>query len=208
MKKRNIKNRILTQLIQEALNNFLYLAEDDDDPDDPILGFLDDDPKPKQLSWLDGQGADDIANREEEADEWESGSYLDDSEMSLPWDDRLGELADLLTGISLDVIDHYKGRPGFGPEEAKKEIMGTVGVPLDIFFGKEEPFSMGNYHSLDEIIAEWIEEEASSDELSEDSEGPGDEEDGDTTAADPTIYSGNAPSNPNGMRELGEDRKK
>jgi len=134
------KNKILTQMIREALDKMLFLSEDDDEPGgDP------------QLSWLQGQGAQEIDDRR-------PGGYQDE-EMHKPWDDRLKELSHLLAGISLDVIDHYKGKPGFTREAAKKEILETVGVALDVlktsidvFHGELPEF--GEFYSLDQIIDE------------------------------------------------------
>ena len=140
MKKRNIKNKVLIQLIQEALDNFLYLTEDDEPGEEP------------QLSWLSGQGAQDIDRREAEKNK----SFYDESEGSLPWDDRIEELANLLHGIGLDVIDHYKGRPGFTKEAARHEILSAVGVPLDVFYGNDSEF--GNFYSIDRLLNEEFED--------------------------------------------------
>jgi len=146
---KDMKNKILTHMIREALDDIIFLSEDDDDP---ILGFLDDGPKPSQLSWLDGQGAQDLEQREAEKNK----SFFDESEMNLPWDDRLQALADLLQGIALDVIDHYKGRPGFTKEAARQEILASIGVPLDIFLGDQTEF--GNFYSLDRLLDEEFED--------------------------------------------------
>ena len=148
---KNKKNELLIQLIRESLDDFLYLTEEDDE-----------DPQGEQLSWLDGQGSQEIERRAAE----EKAGFHDESEMSLPWDDRLTELANLLAGIALDVVDHYKGRPKFDRDTAKAEILATIGVPLDVFLGKESEF--GNYHSLDTLIDEEFgpksEEESSGEE--------------------------------------------
>jgi len=141
------KNKILTQMIREALHKMLFLSEDDDEPEgDP------------QLSWLQGQGAQEIEDRL-------PGAYQDE-EMHKPWDDRLKELSHLLTGISLDVIDHYKGKPGFTREAAKKEILETVGVALDVFHGELPEF--GEFYSLDQIIDEEFQDVNESAEEEED----------------------------------------
>lgn len=131
------KNELITQLIRESLNDFLYLTEEDDDG-----------PGGEQLSWLDGQGSQEIERRAAE----DKAGYHDESERYLPWDDRLEELGVLFAGIALDIIDHYKGRPKFGQEEAKEEILAAIGVPLDIFIGKESEF--GSYYSLDTLLDE------------------------------------------------------
>jgi len=142
------KNKILTQMIREALDKMLFLTEDDDEPGgDP------------QLSWLQGQGAQEIEDRQ-------PGAYYDDSEMHKPWDNRVKELSALLTGIALDVIDHYKGKPSFTKEAAKKEILEAVGVPLDIFLGEAPEF--GEFYSLDQIIEEEFQDVNESAEEEED----------------------------------------
>jgi len=127
-------DELLKLMIQERLDDMLFLTEDDDE-----------EPAGEQLSWLQGQGAQDLEDRK-------PGSYYDDSEMHLPWDDGLKELGQLLAGIALEVIDHYKGKPSFTKEAAKKEILEAVGVPLDVFMGKYEAF--GDFYSLDQIIEE------------------------------------------------------
>tara|TARA_R110000824_G_scaffold17870_1_gene71647 strand:- start:1768 stop:2289 length:522 start_codon:yes stop_codon:yes gene_type:complete len=171
---KNMKNELLLQLIRESLGDFLYLTEEDDD--EPTSG--------EQLSWLDGQGSQEIERRAAE----DAETYYDESELSLPWDDSLTELANLLAGIALDIIDHYKGRPNFGREEAKEEILASIGVPMDIFIGKESEF--GDYNSLDTLLDE--EFGAESEEMNE----------------RPTTFElGNAMSNKGGMGELDEDRK-
>ena len=164
------KNKILTQMIREALDKMLFLSEDDDEPGgDP------------QLSWLQGQGAQEIEDRE-------PGSYYDDSEMHKPWDNRVKELSSLLSGIALDVIDHYKGKPSFTKEAAKKEILEAVGVPLDVFLGDQPEF--GEFYSLDQILEEEFEgineETINVDDQKEEEKG-------------------NASSNEGGMDELNEN---
>ena len=149
---KNKKNELLLQLIRESLDDFLYLTEEDDEPTDG-----------EQLSWLSGQGSQEIERRAAE----DAAGYHDESEMSLPWDDRLTELGNLLAGIALDVIDHYKGRPKFDRDTAKAEILASIGVPLDVFLGKQSEF--GDYYSLDTLIDEEFgpesEEESSGEEL-------------------------------------------
>lgn len=170
------KNELITQLIRESLNDFLYLTEEDGDdentPSQKECGYLmgaqgtykAESPEDfatiakckemygllegEQLSWLDGQGSQEIERRAAEA----KAGYHDESERYLPWDDRLEELGVLFAGIALDIIDHYKGRPKFGQEEAKEEILAAIGVPLDIFIGKESEF--GSYYSLDTLLDE------------------------------------------------------
>ena len=149
---KNKKNELLLQLIRESLDDFLYLTEEDDEP-----------PSGEQLSWLSGQGSQEIERRAAE----DAAGFYDESEMSLPWDDRLTELGNLLAGIALDVIDHYKGRPKFDRDTAKAEILASIGVPLDVFLGKQSEF--GDYYSLDTLIDEEFgpesEEESSGEEL-------------------------------------------
>jgi len=125
-------DELLKLMIQERLDNMLFITEDDDE-------------EPPQLSWLSGQGAQDLEDRR-------PGAYYNDSEMHLPWDDKLKELGHLLAGVALEVIDHYKEKPSFTKEAAKKEILEAVGVPLDVFMGKYEEF--GEFYSLDQIIEE------------------------------------------------------
>lgn len=86
--------------------------------------------------------------------------------MHKPWDNRVKELSALLTGIALDVIDHYKGKPSFTKEAAKKEILEAVGVPLDIFLGEAPEF--GEFYSLDQIIEEEFQDVNESAEEEED----------------------------------------
>tara|TARA_R110002110_G_scaffold201280_4_gene412326 strand:- start:41 stop:601 length:561 start_codon:yes stop_codon:yes gene_type:complete len=186
MKERNIKNKILTQLIQEALDNFLYLAEDDDE-----------DPQGEQLSWLDGQGSQEIERRRAEEDK----SFYDESEMSLPWDDRVQELSNLLHGIALDVIDHYKGRPGFTREAAKSEILAAIGVPLDIFHGDETEF--GEFYSINQLLDEEF-QDVSENASNNASDAAGDSEEGETGAE--TVYDGSEGTTD--MNKITEDRKK
>ena len=63
-----------------------------------------------------------------------------------------------MAAIALDVIDHYKGRPGFTKEAAKREILEAIEVPLDIFYGKQPPITMGHFYSLDDILEEEFED--------------------------------------------------
>jgi len=168
-------DELIKLMIQERIGNMLFLTEDDDE--EPISG--------EQLSWLDGQGSQDLERRRAE----ENKSFYDESEGSLPWDDRVEELGALLHGIALDVIDHYKGRPGFTKEAARYEILSAVGVPLDVFYGNDSEF--GNFYSIDSLLDEEFEdvnENASnraSEEAGAESEGannlaitdPGDEDD-------------------------------
>ena len=129
-------DELLRLMIQERLDNMLFITEDDDE-----------EPSGEQLSWLSGQGAQDLQDRR-------PGSYQDE-DLDKPWDDRLNELSALLNGIAFDVIDYYKGKPSFTKEAAKKEILETIGVPLDVFFGDVPEF--GNLYSLDSIIEEEFE---------------------------------------------------
>jgi hypothetical protein len=135
-------DELIKLMIQERIGNMLFLTEDDDE--EPISG--------EQLSWLDGQGSQDLERRRAE----ENKSFYDESEGSLPWDDRVEELGALLHGIALDVIDHYKGRPGFTKEAAKAEILASVGVPLDVFLGEQPEF--GNFYSIDSLLDEEFED--------------------------------------------------
>ena len=135
-------DELIKLMIQERIGNMLFLTEDDDE--EPISG--------EQLSWLDGQGSQDLERRRAE----ENKSFYDESEGSLPWDDRVEELAVLLHGIALDVIDHYKGRPGFTKEAARHEILAAVGVPLDVFYGNDSEF--GNFYSIDSLLDEEFED--------------------------------------------------
>ncbi len=135
-------DELIKLMIQERIGNMLFLTEDDDE--EPISG--------EQLSWLDGQGSQDLERRRAE----ENKSFYDESEGSLPWDDRVEELAVLLHGIALDVIDHYKGRPGFTKEAAKAEILASVGVPLDVFLGEQPEF--GQFYSIDSLLDEEFED--------------------------------------------------
>ena len=135
-------DELIKLMIQERIGNMLFLTEDDDE--EPISG--------EQLSWLDGQGSQDLERRRAE----ENKSFYDESEGSLPWDDRVEELAVLLHGIALDVIDHYKGRPGFTKEAARYEILSAVGVPLDVFYGNDSEF--GNFYSIDSLLDEEFED--------------------------------------------------
>lgn len=126
-------DELLRLMIQERLDNMLFITEDDDE-----------EPSGEQLSWLSGQGAQDLQDRR-------PGSYQDE-DLDKPWDDRLNELSALLNGIAFDVIDYYKGKPSFTKEAAKKEILETIGVPLDVFFGEVPEF--GDLYSLDSILEE------------------------------------------------------
>lgn len=134
-------DELLKLMIQERLDNMLFITEDDDE-----------EPSGEQLSWLSGQGAQDIKHREAEKNK----SFYDESEGSLPWDDRVEELANLLHAIGLDVVDHYKGRAGFTKEAARHEILSAVGVPLDVFHGNDSEF--GNFYSLDRLLDEEFED--------------------------------------------------
>lgn len=129
-------DELLKLMIQERLDNMIFITEDDDE-----------EPSGEQLSWLSGQGAQDLEDRR-------PGSYQDEG-LDKPWDDRLNELSNLLNGIAFDVIDYYKGKPSFTKEAAKKEILETIGVPLDVFFGDVPEF--GDLYSLDSIIEEEFE---------------------------------------------------
>ena len=73
-------------------------------------------------------------------------------------------------GIALDVIDHYKGRPGFTKEAARYEILSAVGVPLDVFYGNDSEF--GNFYSIDSLLDEEFEDvnENASNDDNDDSE--------------------------------------
>lgn len=135
-------DELIKLMIQERIGNMLFLTEDDDE--EPISG--------EQLSWLDGQGSQDLERRRAE----ENKSFYDESEGTLPWDDRVEELGALLHGIALDVIDHYKGRPGFTKEAARYEILSAVGVPLDVFYGNDSEF--GNFYSIDSLLDEEFED--------------------------------------------------
>ena len=132
-------DELLKLMIQERLDNMLFLTEDDDEPKGA-----------PQLSWLSGQGAQEIEDQR-------AGSYQDD-DLGKPWDDRLEELSVLLNGIAFDVIDYYKSKekPSFTKEAAKKEILETVGVPLGVFFGDVPEF--GDLYSLDSILEEEFED--------------------------------------------------
>jgi hypothetical protein len=130
-------DELLKLMIQERLDNMLFITEDDDE-------------EPPQLSWLSGQGAQDLEDRR-------AGSYQDE-DLQKPWDDRLKELSVLLNGIAFDVIDYYKSKekPSFTKEAAKKEILETIGVPLSVFFGDVPEF--GDLYSLDSILEEEFED--------------------------------------------------
>ena len=134
-------NELLKLLIKEQLDKTLFLIEDEDEGTSG-----------EQLSWLSGQGAQEVDARVR--------AYIDpdDASFHAPWDERITELGTLLAGIALDVIDHYKGRPGFTKEAAKREILEAIEVPLDIFYGKQPPITMGHFYSLDDILEEEFED--------------------------------------------------
>lgn len=130
---------LLKLLIQEQLERAHLLGEDEDE-EEGTSG--------EQLSWLDGQGG-----QETDAN---IKAYLDDSEMHLPWDDQVKTLGHMLHVVALQVIDHYQDRPGFTKEAAKREILETIEVPLDVFYGKQPEF--GEYYSLENLLDEEFEE--------------------------------------------------
>jgi len=131
-------DELIRLMISESIDKMVFLTEDDDE-----------EPGGEQLSWLQGQGAQDIKDREDESGK----AYYDDNEdMSVPWDDQINQIANLLAVVGLQVIDYYKGRPGFTAKNAKQEILDAIGVPLDVFLGKQPPF--GIFESLDQLISE------------------------------------------------------
>tara|TARA_Y100001973_G_C5117906_1_gene291140 strand:- start:186 stop:722 length:537 start_codon:yes stop_codon:yes gene_type:complete len=130
-------DELIKLLIQEQMDKALFLTEDEDEGTSG-----------EQLSWLDGQGG-------QEADA-NVRAYLDDSEMHLPWDDQIKTIGHMLHVVALQVIDHYQDRPGFTKEAAKREILETIEVPLDIFYGKMPEF--GEFYSLDALLDEEFEE--------------------------------------------------
>jgi len=134
-------DELIRLMISESIDKMAFLTEDDEDDAGPTSG--------EQLSWLDGQGAQDIQDRDDEANR---NYYDDDDVMSMPWDDQVNTLAHMLTVISLQIIDHYKDRPGFTAKNAKQEILDAINVPLDVFLGKQPPF--GTFDALDQIISE------------------------------------------------------
>ena len=127
-------DELLKRLIQERIEDMLFIKEDEDEKTSG-----------EQLSWLSGQGGQEVDSR--------NRAYLDD-DMHQPWDERTEELGTLLAAVALDVIDHYKGKPGFTKEAAKREILEAIEVPLDIFYGKMAPIDGGHFYSLDDIIEE------------------------------------------------------
>jgi len=131
-------DELIRLMISESIDKMTFLTEDDDEPTSG-----------EQLSWLDGQGAQEIQGREDE----ETKAYYDDNEDSrAPWDDQVNQIANLLNVVALQVIDYYKGRPGFTAKNAKQEILDVIGVPLGVFLGKQPPF--GPFESLDQLISE------------------------------------------------------
>lgn len=132
-------DELLRRLIQERIENMLFLTEDDEETEEGA-----------QLSWLSGQGA-------QEIEDHRPGSYQDE-DLRKPWDDRLKELSHLLNGIAFDVIDYYKSKekPSFTKEAAKKEILETIGVVFDVFTGDMPEF--GDLYSLDSILEEEFDE--------------------------------------------------
>ena len=132
-------DELIKLLIQEQMDKALFLTEDEDG-DEGTAG--------EQLSWLDGQGG-------QEADA-NVRAYLDDSEMHLPWDDQIKTIGHMLHVVALQVIDHYQDRPGFTKEAAKREILETIEVPLDIFYGKMPEF--GEFYALENLLNEEFEE--------------------------------------------------
>ena len=131
-------DELIRLMISESIDKMVFLTEDEDE-----------DPGGEQLSWLQGQGAQDIKDREDE----ETKAYYDDSEeMHVPWDEQVNQIAHLLNVVALQVIDYYNGRPGFTAKNAKQEILDVIDVPLDVFLGKQPPF--GPFESLDQIISE------------------------------------------------------
>lgn len=131
-------DELLKRLIQERIENMLFITEDENE-----------ETSGEQLSWLSGQGGQEVDAK--------NRAYLDD-DMHQPWDERISELGTLLAAIALDVIDHYKGKPGFTKEAAKREILEAIEVPLDIFYGKQPPITMGHFYSLDDILEEEFED--------------------------------------------------
>ena len=131
-------DELIRLMISESIDKMVFLSEDDDE-----------EPAGEQLSWLDGQGAQDIQDREDEANK---GYYDDNEDMNVPWDEQINQIAHLLTVVGLQIIDYYKGRPGFTAKNAKQEILDAIGVPLDVFLGKQPPF--GIFESLDQLISE------------------------------------------------------
>jgi len=68
----------------------------------------------------------------DDEEEEEETDYYED-EMDRPWDDRLKDLLALMEEVGLMVIDHYKGKPNFGPDQARKEISETIQAAVDNF---------------------------------------------------------------------------
>jgi hypothetical protein len=131
-------DELIRLMISESIDKMVFLTEDDDEPTSG-----------EQLSWLQGQGAQEIQDREDE----EAKAYYDDGEeMHVPWDEQVHQIAHLLNVVALQVIDYYNGKPGFTAKNAKQEILDVIGVPLDVFLGKQSPF--GPFESLDQIISE------------------------------------------------------
>ena len=128
---------LLKLLIQEQLERAHLLREDEEEGTSG-----------EQLYWLDGQGG-------QETDA-KMRTYLDDSEMHMPWDDQVKTIGHMLHVVALQVIDHYQDRPGFTKEAAKREILETIEVPLDVFYGKQPEF--GEFYSLENLLDEEFEE--------------------------------------------------
>jgi len=134
-------DELIRLMISESIDKMTFLTEDDEGDAGPTSG--------EQLSWIQGQGAQEIKDREDEAGK---AYYDDNEEMHAPWDDQVNQIANLLNVVALQVIDYYKGRPGFTAKNAKQEILDVIGVPLDVFLGKQPPF--GPFESIDQLISE------------------------------------------------------
>jgi len=129
-------NELIKLYIEERIEKIKLMREEEEDSGD------------EQLSWLSGQGGQEVDAKMK--------AYLDDDEMYMPWDDQIKTIGHMLHVVSLQVIDHYKGRPGFTKEAAKREILETIEVPLDVFYGKQDEF--GDFYSLDVLLDEEFED--------------------------------------------------
>jgi len=104
-----LTNEQLLKLIQESLRNLFETDE-----------------------WEGPQGSQRPEDRYTDEEEEEETDYYED-ELDRPWDDRLKDLLTLMERIGLEVIDHYKPNPNFGPDQARKEIAETIQAAVDNF---------------------------------------------------------------------------
>ena len=112
-------DELIKLMIQERIGNMLFLTEDDDE--EPISG--------EQLSWLDGQGSQDLERRRAE----ENKSFYDESEMSLPWDDRLQELQIFCKASPLMLLTIIKDVRGSQRKQQRLRFLPPLVFPLMSF---------------------------------------------------------------------------